>query len=89
MGLHFEWMNRALQRERIDIVYKPGPLSKEDRARLREIHSALGNEPVARMDRTKMDFVLKRGAAAMAVVRDEMLSEARDLAWIDNAVGAA
>ena len=81
---HFELVDRDLQRERIKIIYKSGALSKCERARLREIHEALGNAPADQMKRGDMDLVLKRGAAVMALVRDEMMEEAQELKWVEE-----
>ena len=89
---HFELLDRTLQRERIRIIYKEGPLSRCDRTRLREIHKALGNAPTDRMPRQTMDLVLKRGSVVMGKVRDEMLAEAIEEAeaegsrvlWVEN-----
>lgn len=73
--LHFEVLSRALQRERINIVYRVGPLQDHDRARLREIHKSLGNLPPEEVRKDQVDMVLKRGSAIMALVRQEMQAE--------------
>ena len=72
---HFEVLNRALQRERVNIVYKMGPMTDDDRQRLEEIHEALGNTPVGQVEKGQEDLVIRRVSAMMNLVRQEMKKE--------------
>jgi hypothetical protein len=69
---HFELLDDlALQRERQEIAAKPGPMTDEDRDRIREIHRLLGHEPVREFSKERDSLVMKVASTVMQRLRNE------------------
>jgi hypothetical protein len=69
--LHFEDFNARLHRERAAICYRPGPLTDEERKRLREIHELLGHLPAEDFTPEQESLVMKIASTAMQRLRNE------------------
>lgn len=68
---HFENLNVQLQKERYALAFKPGPLSDEERARLREIHVALGHHKPESFTPERESMTMKIASEVMAKIRNE------------------
>lgn len=68
---HFEVLNMELQRERVALAMKPGPLTKAERYRLREIHEELQHQPADEYPPEKESLIMRIASSVMAKVRNE------------------
>jgi hypothetical protein len=56
--LHFEKLDDNLQAERVSICRRKGPLTRQERQRLRIIHAALGHKSPEQMTATQEGMVM-------------------------------